>query len=68
MAVAGKTGTLSETEPFYTQYSWFVGYAPADKPTLVISVLLGNAELWYLKAHTAARTVLAAGLQPRPKS
>lgn len=68
VAVAGKTGTLSETEPFYTQYSWFVGYAPADKPTLTISVLLGNAELWYLKAHTAARTVLASGLQPRPPS
>jgi peptidoglycan glycosyltransferase len=68
IAVAGKTGTLSETEPVYTQYSWFVGYAPADKPTLTISVLLGNAELWYLKAHTAARTVLAAGLQPRPPS
>jgi peptidoglycan glycosyltransferase len=68
VAVAGKTGTLSETEPYYTQYSWFVGYAPADKPTLVISVLLGNAELWYLKAHTAARTVLAEGLRPRPPS
>jgi cell division protein FtsI/penicillin-binding protein 2 len=68
VAVAGKTGTLSETQPHYTQYSWFVGYAPADQPTLTISVLLGNAELWYLKAHTAARTVLAEGLRPRPPS
>lgn len=66
--VAGKTGTLSETQPFYTQYSWFVGFAPADRPELTISVLLGNAELWHLKAHTAARTVLAEGLRPRAGS
>jgi peptidoglycan glycosyltransferase len=56
--VAGKTGTLSTWEPNYIQYSWFVGYAPADQPTVSISVLLGNAELWHLKAHTAARLVL----------
>lgn len=64
--VAGKTGTLSVHAPDYMQYSWFVGYAPADRPALTISVLLGNAELWHLKAHTAARTVLAEGLRPRP--
>lgn len=64
IAVAGKTGTLSVHKPHYMQYSWFVGYAPADKPTLTVSVLLGNAELWHLKAHTAARTVLAEGLEP----
>jgi peptidoglycan glycosyltransferase len=56
--VAGKTGTLSTWEPNYIQYSWFVGYAPADQPTVSIAVLLGNAELWHLKAHTAARLVL----------
>ncbi len=66
--VAGKTGTLSEQKPVYTQYSWFVGYAPADRPLLTISVVLGNAELWHLKAHTAARTVLAEGLRPRAGS
>lgn len=64
ITVAGKTGTLSVHKPHYMQYSWFVGYAPADKPTLTISVLLGNAELWHMKAHTAARTVLAEGLRP----
>ncbi len=66
VAVAGKTGTLSRTEPFYLQYSWFVGYAPADRPTLTVSVLLGNAELWYMKAHTAARAVLGEGLRREP--
>lgn len=68
MAVAGKTGTLSVNEPFYLQYSWFVGYAPADKPQLSVSVLLGNPELWQLKAHTAARMVLIEALKARAGS
>lgn len=62
VAVAGKTGTLSRRAPgeAYLQYSWFVGFAPADDPEYVISVLIGNSELWHLKAHTAARMVLQA--------
>jgi len=63
--VAGKTGTLSVNEPFYMQYSWFVGYAPVDKPALTVSVLLGNPELWQIKAHTAARMVLIEALRAR---
>ena len=39
--VAGKTGTLATTTPFYMEHSWFVGYAPADQPQIVVSVLLG---------------------------
>jgi cell division protein FtsI/penicillin-binding protein 2 len=62
--VAGKTGTLSRRgagQP-YLQYSWFVGFAPADAPKVTIAVLLGNGELWHLKAHTAARMVLERAL------
>ena len=59
--VAGKTGTLTRADP-YMQYSWFVGFAPADKPEVVIAVLLGNPPKWHLKAHTAARLVLQRGL------
>lgn len=56
--VAGKTGTLTARTRKYLQYSWFVGFAPADRPEYVISVLIGNPELWHIKAHTAARMVL----------
>jgi cell division protein FtsI/penicillin-binding protein 2 len=56
-SVAGKTGSLTRPDPFRA-YSWFVGFAPADEPKVVISVLLGNPEKWHLKAHTAARMVL----------
>ncbi len=60
--VAGKTGTLAQTQPYYLEYSWFVGYAPADHPTMSIAVVLGNAESWWMKGHQAARMVLAAAV------
>lgn len=61
-AVAGKTGSLAESSPEYRGYSWFVGFAPADDPRVVISVLLANPETWTLKAHTAARLILESAL------
>jgi cell division protein FtsI/penicillin-binding protein 2 len=62
--VAGKTGSLSKNDP-YTAYSWFVGFAPADEPEYVISVLLGNPMKWHLKGHTAARLVLQEAFSGR---
>lgn len=63
MPIAGKTGSLDRDEPSYIGYSWFVGFAPADHPQVAIAVLLGNAERWWLKAHTAARMVLETAVQ-----
>ncbi|HET6612435.1 MAG TPA: penicillin-binding transpeptidase domain-containing protein [Kofleriaceae bacterium] len=60
VSVAGKTGTLARDEPSYLGYSWFVGYAPADDPEIVIAVILGNPAKWWLKGNTAARMVLQA--------
>ena len=60
--VAGKTGSLSIERPSYRGYSWFVGFAPADDPQVVIAVLLANPPKWRLKAHTAARQILEAVL------
>jgi len=56
--VAGKTGTLTRTDPFYMEHSWFVGFAPADQPEIVVSVLLGNPENWYLRGQEAARRMI----------
>jgi cell division protein FtsI/penicillin-binding protein 2 len=58
VAVAGKTGTLSTTKPFYMEHSWFVGFAPAEEPEIVISVLLGNPESWHIKGHEAAKRMI----------
>jgi penicillin-binding protein A len=72
--VAGKTGTLfyrgrpsdpalpgGASLPVGEQlgYSWFVGYAPADKPTIAFAILLGNPAAWQLRAHVVARHVVA---------
>lgn len=56
--VAGKTGTLARTEPFYMEHSWFVGYAPAEQPQIIVSVVLGNPENWHLRGHEAARRLI----------
>lgn len=61
--VAGKTGTLSTTTPFYMEHSWFVGFAPADKPEVVVSVLLGNPMSWHLRGHEAAKLMIDRAIQ-----
>jgi cell division protein FtsI/penicillin-binding protein 2 len=60
--VAGKTGPLTRNEPFFMEHSWFVGYAPVEKPTLVVSVVLGNPENWHLRGQDAARRLIDQAL------
>jgi peptidoglycan glycosyltransferase len=62
--VAGKTGTLGVDKPVYVEYSWFVGFIETDRGSVAIAVVLGNAEDWWMKAHTAARRVLERALKP----
>lgn len=63
VAVAGKTGTLtdSETARFYT---WFTGFAPATAAAAVaqvaIAVLVVNGPTWEVKANVVARDMLRA--------
>ncbi|HEY0480149.1 MAG TPA: penicillin-binding transpeptidase domain-containing protein [Kofleriaceae bacterium] len=64
--VAGKTGTLTRTDPFYMEHSWFVGYAPAEQPQIIVSVVLGNPENWHLRGHEAARRLIDRALDPTP--
>jgi cell division protein FtsI/penicillin-binding protein 2 len=56
--VAGKTGSLNRAQPFLS-YSWFVGFAPADRPEVAFAVLLGNGENWHKKAHQVAADLLS---------
>ncbi len=62
LAVAGKTGTLSRNEPFFMEHSWFVGFAPAEQPQIIVSVVLGNPESWHLRGHEAARRLIDRAL------
>jgi cell division protein FtsI/penicillin-binding protein 2 len=64
--VAGKTGTLSaETDHGYVGYSWFVGYAPADRPTIAFAVALGNSPTWRIKATYVGRHIVSEHLAER---
>jgi penicillin-binding protein A len=81
-AVAGKTGSLNfrgrDGDPAlpppgapdnYLQYSWFVGYAPYDKPQIAFATLVGNPVKWRIKATYLARRMLegwAAEQKKRP--
>jgi len=63
LTVAGKTGTLtdSETKRYYT---WFTGYAPSRPQPgvrqVAVAVLVVNGPAWQVKANVIARDVLRA--------
>jgi cell division protein FtsI/penicillin-binding protein 2 len=59
VAVAGKTGSLADAKPF-RDYTWFVGYAPADKPEVAIATVVVNDRLWHAHAPQVAREALEA--------
>jgi hypothetical protein len=59
IAVAGKTGSLADRSP-YRDYSWFVGYAPADRPQVAVATLVVNDRLWHARAPQVAREALEA--------
>jgi cell division protein FtsI/penicillin-binding protein 2 len=59
VTVAGKTGSLAETEP-YRDYSWFVGFAPVENPQIAVAVAIVNQRLWRVKASFVAHEALKA--------
>ncbi len=40
VTLAGKTGTAQNTEDPTRTHAWFVGFAPANQPAIVVAVLL----------------------------
>ena len=57
--VAGKTGSLSDKDPF-RDYSWFVGFAPVDHPRVAVATVIVNERLWRVRAPAVAREALEA--------
>jgi penicillin-binding protein A len=61
--VAGKTGTLTESET-QRYYTWFTGFAPAHRDPgmrrVAVAVLVVNGPSWQVKANVLARDVLRA--------
>lgn len=67
IAVAGKTGTLTGSDP-YRGYSWWVGFAPADDPTIAVAALVVNDPQWRIKASYMARETLRHYLIDAPRA
>ena len=59
VAVAGKTGSLFDRNPL-RDWSWFVGYAPAENPQVVVATVIMNGEKWRVRAPWVAREALTS--------
>jgi cell division protein FtsI/penicillin-binding protein 2 len=60
--VAGKTGSLSSHHLPFKDYSWFVGFAPADDPQIAVAAVVVNGLKWRIHAPFIAREALRAYL------
>ncbi len=56
--IAGKTGTLTKPTAEGPYYTWWVGFAPSDKPEIAMSVLVANGAKWRVKATNVASDML----------
>jgi len=67
LVIAGKTGSAQNTEDQSKTHSWFVGFAPADHPRIVVAVLI---ELGGHGGHAArlASAIMARYLKATPVS
>jgi peptidoglycan glycosyltransferase len=62
--VAGKTGTA--TNPAGRSHAWFVAFAPAEAPRVVVAIVVENAGYGGEVAAPIARAVLAVALARQP--
>jgi peptidoglycan glycosyltransferase len=62
VAVAGKTGTAEVSKNLET-HAWFIGFAPAARPTVAVAVILENSGVGGEEAAPAAKPVLEAALR-----
>jgi penicillin-binding protein 2 len=72
LQVAGKTGTAQvkagigeQEDPRFKDHAWFVSFAPAEKPELVVVVIVENAGHGGSHAAPVAREVYKAFFQKR---
>lgn len=66
VTVAGKTGTIDRNDDHYAGYTWFVGFAPADNPKVVVAAVAVNDRGWWMRGPTLARYALISWLQAHP--
>jgi len=67
VAIAGKTGTITDRE-VDEDTTWLTGFFPAHDPQIAFAVVVINDEwLWYVRALELARASLAAYLELHPE-
>jgi cell division protein FtsI/penicillin-binding protein 2 len=54
---AGKTGSLADYRTGL-ETTWFVGYAPADRPAVAVASVVVNTSKWHVRAATVAKEAL----------
>ncbi len=60
----GKTGSLADKTPF-RDYTWFVGYAPKERPQVAVAAVIVNGPKWRIRAPWLGREALRLGLSTR---
>ncbi|MBP2636564.1 MAG: spoVD 3 [Firmicutes bacterium] len=64
ISIAGKTGTAENSHG--DDHGWFVAYAPFDKPTVVVAVIVEQGGFGSDSAAPIARKILEAALNVTP--
>ncbi len=61
---AGKTGSLADYSAGL-DHSWFVGFAPADAPEIVVAAVVVNTGVWHIKAPWLAKESMRLAMKER---
>ncbi|MEO5587998.1 MAG: penicillin-binding protein 2 [Gemmatimonadaceae bacterium] len=57
LVIAGKTGSAQNASDRNRDHAWFVGFAPADNPKIVVAVFLEFGEHGYYAARVASKII-----------
>ncbi|MGH7653516.1 MAG: penicillin-binding protein 2 [Gemmatimonadaceae bacterium] len=57
LTLAGKTGTAQNSQDKIHDHAWFVGFAPADSPKIVVAVMIEFGGQGARSAHIAAKII-----------
>lgn len=66
VSAAGKTGSLADYKTGLDT-SWFVGFAPARRPEVIVASVVVNTAKWHVKAPYVAKEALRAYFQAKPR-
>jgi penicillin-binding protein 2 len=57
VTLAGKTGTAQNAQDPNHDHAWFVGFAPAEAPRIVVAVMIEFGEHGYVAARLASKLI-----------